>query len=68
MEASANANPEKIAEKTGMDIKAVMSAAGSLASKDIIEVDKEVEEVISLSDVGLNLFRINFQNVKFLMF
>ena len=35
-----------------MDIKSVMSAAGSLASKDIIEVDKDVEEVISLTDNG----------------
>ena len=31
-----------------MDIKSVMSATGSLASKDIIEVDKDVEEIISL--------------------
>ena len=53
LEANPNATPEDIAENTGMDIKAVMSAAGSLASKDIIEVEKDVEEEISLSDVGL---------------
>lgn len=53
LEANVNATPEEIAEKTGMDIKSVMSAAGSLASKDIIEVEKDVEEEISLSDVGL---------------
>ncbi len=52
LEANPEATPEEIAENTGMDIKAVMSAAGSLASKDIIEVEKDVEEVISLSDAG----------------
>ena len=45
--------PEEIAENTGMDIKSVMSAAGSLASKDIIEVDKEVQKTYSLTDDGL---------------
>ena len=54
LEANPNATPEEIAENTGMDIKAVMSAAGSLASKDIIEVEKDVEEVISLTDAGLD--------------
>lgn len=53
LEANVNATPEEIAEKTGMDIKSVMSAAGSLASKDIIKVEKDVEEEVSLSDVGL---------------
>ena len=53
LESNVNATPEEIAEKTGMDIKSVMSAAGSLASKEIIEVEKDVEEEISLSDVGL---------------
>ena len=53
LEANPNATPEEIAENTGMDIKAVMSAAGSLASKDIIEVEKDVKEEISLSDVGI---------------
>ncbi|WP_458456588.1 phenylalanine--tRNA ligase subunit alpha [Methanobrevibacter sp.] len=57
LEANPNATPEEIAENTGMDIKAVMSAAGSLASKDIIEVEKDVEEEISLSDVGLEFAR-----------
>ncbi|MFM5882385.1 phenylalanine--tRNA ligase subunit alpha [Methanobrevibacter gottschalkii] len=66
LEASASANPEKIAEKTGMDIKAVMSAAGSLASKDIIEVDKEVEEVISLSDAGLEFVQDKLPERKIL--
>ena len=53
LEANPTATPEEIAENADMDIKAVMSAAGSLASKDIIEVEKDIEEEISLSDVGL---------------
>ena len=52
LEANPNANPEQIAENTGMNIKSVMSAAGSLASKDIIEVDKKVQETYSLTDDG----------------
>ncbi len=51
--ANPQAAPEDIAENTGMDIKSVMSAAGSLASKDIIEVDKKVEETYSLTEDGL---------------
>ena len=53
LESNQDANPEDIAENTGMDIKSVMSAAGSLASKDIIEVDKEVQKTYSLTDDGL---------------
>jgi len=45
-------SPEKIVETQNMDIKAVMSAAGSLSSKGLIEVQKDVDEVISLSDTG----------------
>ena len=52
LEANPDATPEQIAENTGMDIKAVMSAAGSLASKDIIEVHKDVDEIYSLTDNG----------------
>jgi phenylalanyl-tRNA synthetase alpha chain len=52
LEANPDATPEEIAENTGMNIKSVMSAAGSLASKDIIEMEKDTEEVISLSEVG----------------
>ena len=43
LEANPEATPNQIAENTGMDIKSVMSAAGSLASKDIIEVHKDVQ-------------------------
>ena len=53
LEANPDATPEEIAERTGMDIKAVMSAAGSLASKDIIEMHKDVEEIYSLTDDGI---------------
>ncbi len=53
LEANPDATPEEIAENTGMDIKSVMSAAGSLASKDIIEMHKDVEEVYSLTDDGM---------------
>ncbi|WP_458406309.1 phenylalanine--tRNA ligase subunit alpha [Methanobrevibacter sp.] len=53
LEANSNASPEEIAENTGMDIKSVMSAAGSLASKDIIEVDKHVQQTYSLTEDGI---------------
>lgn len=58
LEANADATPEQIAQNTAMDIKSVMSAAGSLASKDIIEVIKDVEEEISLSKDGLEFAEI----------
>ncbi|RBQ22751.1 Phenylalanine--tRNA ligase alpha subunit [Candidatus Methanobinarius endosymbioticus] len=47
-----NYSPEEIAKINSMDIKSVMSAAGSLASKDIIEVEKSVTESIALNDNG----------------
>ena len=53
LEANPDANPEEIAKNTNMDIKSVMSAAGSLASKDIIEVDKEVQKTYSLTEDGM---------------
>jgi histidinol-phosphate aminotransferase len=43
LEAKPEVTPEEIAENTGMDIKSVMSAAGSLASKDIIELFNKVK-------------------------
>lgn len=46
------ATPEQISKLQNMDIKAVMSAADSLESKDIIKIHKEVKEVLSLSDTG----------------
>ena len=53
LEANPEATPEEVAKNAGMDIKSVMSAAGSLASKDIIEVEKEVQKTYSLTEDGL---------------
>ncbi len=44
--------PEEIAEKQNMPLKAVTSAAGMLSSKDIITVDKQSIDNISLSEEG----------------
>jgi len=53
LEANTEATPGEIAENSGMDIKSVMSASGSLASKDIIEVNKNVQETYFLTDDGI---------------
>ena len=52
LEINENATPEEIAENTGLNIKSVMSAAGSLASKGIITVNKDVKEKFSLTENG----------------
>lgn len=52
LEKNSNATPEEIAENTDMNIKSVMSAAGSLAAKEIIDVEKDIDEIISLTDDG----------------
>jgi len=52
LEKNENASPEEIAENADLNIKSVMSAAGSLASKGIITVNKDVEEKFSLTDDG----------------
>jgi phenylalanyl-tRNA synthetase alpha chain len=44
--------PENIVESQNLNIKSVMSAAGALESKELIEVQKDVDEVISLSNTG----------------
>lgn len=44
--------PENIVESQKLNIKSVMSAAGALESKGLIEVQKDVDEVISLSNTG----------------
>ncbi len=46
------ATPEEIAETQKMDIKSVMSAAGILESRGLIEVQKDVKDVVSLTDNG----------------
>ncbi|MDR2967867.1 MAG: phenylalanine--tRNA ligase subunit alpha [Methanobacteriaceae archaeon] len=52
LEENESYTPEKIAEDNSMDIKSVMSAAGSLASKNIIKVNKDVKETVTLTDTG----------------
>ena len=44
--------PEEITESQEMDIKSVMSASGSLESKGLIHVQKDIDEIISLSETG----------------
>jgi phenylalanyl-tRNA synthetase alpha chain len=46
------ATPEEVSKFQDMNIKSVMSAAGSLESKKLIEVHKVTDEVISLSQTG----------------
>ena len=52
LEINENATPEEIAENTGLNIKSVMSAAGSLASKGIIIVNKDTKAKFSLTENG----------------
>ena len=47
-----NVTPETVAENENMPVKAVTSAAGMLASKDIIGVEKISTDMISLSEEG----------------
>ena len=47
--------PEEIAEKENISIKSVMSAAGSLAAKGIIDVNKNTEEKIKLTKSGKDI-------------
>ncbi|MDR2624322.1 MAG: phenylalanine--tRNA ligase subunit alpha [Methanobrevibacter sp.] len=44
-----NKCPDKISKEINMNIKSVMSAAGSLASKDIVEVDIVTDDVVQLT-------------------
>ena len=46
------ATPEEIVESQKMNIKSVMSAAGILESRGLIEVQKDVKDVISLTNSG----------------
>ncbi|MCQ2973066.1 MAG: phenylalanine--tRNA ligase subunit alpha [archaeon] len=66
LEKNENVTPEEVAKNASMDIKSVMSAAGSLASKGIINVKKDVEEVVSLSKVGLQYAVNNLPERKIL--
>lgn len=58
LKANKNSTPEEIAKKEKLDIKSVMSAAGSLASKNIIDVKKDVEEKFSLTNDGFKYAEI----------
>ncbi len=66
LEKNEDAKPEEIAESTGLNIKSVMSAAGSLASKDIIEVEKDVEEKFSLTENGKKYAKIGLPERRIL--
>jgi phenylalanyl-tRNA synthetase alpha chain len=46
------ATPEEIVESQNMDIKSVMSAAGILESRGLIKVQKDVKDILSLTDDG----------------
>jgi phenylalanyl-tRNA synthetase alpha chain len=63
---SKSVTPEEVVNFQTMDIKSVMSAAGSLASKDIIIVKKDVEEILSLSKDGKNYARDGLPERKLL--
>lgn len=45
-------SPDIVSKSTNLNIKQVMSAAGALASKDIIKVKKDTDKFISLSAEG----------------
>lgn len=66
LEKNEDAKPEEIAESTGLNIKSVMSAAGSLASKNIIEVEKDVEEKFSLTENGKKYAKIGLPERRIL--
>jgi phenylalanyl-tRNA synthetase alpha chain len=46
------ATPEDIVKSQKMDIKSVMSASGILESRGLIEVQKDVKDLVSLTDNG----------------
>lgn len=66
LELNENATPEEIAEHTGLNIKSVMSAAGSLASKGIITVNKQTKEKFSLTDNGKKYAEIDLPERRIL--
>lgn len=66
LEKDENITPEEIVNNTGLNIKSVMSAAGSLASKDIISVDKDVEEILSLTEDGAKVAKEGLPERKIL--
>lgn len=61
-----NATPEDISEKADLNIKSVMSAAGSLAAKGIITVNKNIEEKFSLTEAGEKYSKIGLPERRIL--
>jgi len=51
-ESGGEATPDEVAECQDLNIKQVMSAAGALESKKIIKIQKEIEEIINLTEIG----------------
>lgn len=51
-QAGFEATPEEIVESQNLDIKSVMSAGGILESRGLIEVSKDVKDIISLTNNG----------------
>lgn len=49
-----NLTPDEMAEKLEIPAKAVTSAAGMLASKNIIDMNKNTTDIINLSEEGLD--------------
>ena len=58
--------PEEIAKDTNMDIKSVMSAAGSLSSKGIIVVIKNVDESVQLTSTGESVAKVGLPERRIL--
>lgn len=52
LENNAESSPDMIAKENNLDIKSVMSSAGSLASKEILEVDKDTSTSVFLTEEG----------------
>lgn len=61
-----NKSPEAISKENNMNIKSVMSAAGSLASKDIIEVNAITNDTVQLSDGDLKYTKSSLPERKIL--
>ncbi|MDR2873339.1 MAG: phenylalanine--tRNA ligase subunit alpha [Methanobrevibacter sp.] len=63
---SGNTNPEDISKETNLDIKSIMSAAGSLALKEIIQVNTKSEDTVYLTNDGLKYAKTSLPERKVL--
>jgi phenylalanyl-tRNA synthetase alpha chain len=59
-------SPEDISKETNLDIKSIMSAAGSLASKEIIKVNTISNDKVSLTKEGLKYAKSSLPERKVL--